>query len=175
VFLKVTALETTLQAPPYNLPTITLSIDDLYLTRDAQVSLASAHPLNPLIQHRGEPSTHDVALGAELFRELRHKGSDIRIPFYDKSLHDGKGDRALEEDWRTVNGKGHAKVEVVIFEGWCVGFRPLTEQEVKQKWKQAVDEEATITGGTKGRLGKQRLEDILFVNEALRQYDSMTE
>jgi len=155
------------------LPTITLSIDDLYLTREAQVKLASAHPQNPLIQHRGEPSTHDVALGSKLFQALKQQESDIRIPFYDKSMHDGKGDRVPEEEWRVVNAKGARKVEVVIFEGWCVGFRPLTIQEVNEKWTEAVEEEIKVDG-TNGRLGKQRLEDVMFVNEALRQYDEMT-
>ena len=130
---EVTALERTLRSPPYNLPTLTLSIDDLYLTHAAQTALAKAHPLNPLVQHRGEPSTHDVPLGKELFRKLRNKESDIRIPFYDKSRHDGKGDRVDGSEWRVVNREREDKVEVVIFEGWCVGFRPLSDEEVKEK------------------------------------------
>lgn len=99
----------------------------------------------------------------------------MRIPFYDKSLHDGKGDRVPEEQWRVVNREGDEKVEVVIFEGWGVGFRPLSEQEAEEKWREAVDEEQMANGKTKGRLGKQRLEDVLFVNEALKEYDELTE
>lgn len=109
-----------------------------------------------------------------MFRALKHREDDIRIPFYDKSMHDGKGDRVSEEEWRLVNAKGDEKVEVVIFEGWCVGFRPLTKQQVEEKWKEAVQEEKDANGGVRGRLAKQRLEDVMFVNEALRQYDEMT-
>lgn len=138
------------------------------------MELASAHPHNPLIQHRGEPSTHDVALGSKVFRALKHRESDIRIPFYDKSMHDGRGDRVPQTEWRLVNGKDDDKVEVIIFEGWCVGFRPLAEQEVTGKWNNALEEEKSVKEGTVGRLGKQRLEDVVFVNEALKQYDAMT-
>lgn len=109
-----------------------------------------------------------------MFRALRQRENDIRIPFYDKSMHDGKGDRVPESEWRTVNESGKAKVEVVIFEGWCVGFRPLSDHELKEKWKSATKEEQNAAQGTKGRLGKQRLEDVMFVNEALKQYDEMT-
>jgi D-glycerate 3-kinase len=173
----VTALETTLRSSPYNLPTLTLSIDDLYLTHAAQTALAKAHPRNPLVQHRGEPSTHDVALGKELFRKLRNKESDIRIPFYDKSMHDGKGDRVDESEWRTVNRKDEEKVEVIIFEGWCVGFRHLTDEDIIRKRQNdvAIAEKEDSEQARKGRLSVQREEDLLFVNEALRSYDEMTE
>lgn len=37
------------------LETLVLSIDDLYLTREDQVKLASEHAANKLVQYRGEP------------------------------------------------------------------------------------------------------------------------
>jgi len=38
-----------------HLETLVCSIDDLYLTHEDQVELASSHAQNPLMQHRGEP------------------------------------------------------------------------------------------------------------------------
>ena len=164
-------LESTLQNPPHSLPTAVLSIDDLYLPRFAQVQLAQANPLNPLIQHRGQPSTHDVSLGMKVFSSLS-AGLPTKIPHYDKSQFQGQGDRVAEEYWRTVNKSEDSKMQVVIFEGWCVGFRPLQEDDVRKKWDAAVKEKEL--GGYVGRLGCNRLEDVMFINEALRGYDELT-
>src|ERR1700761_9649954 len=56
----VDILQKTLTSPPHSLPTVVFSLDDLYLTHEDQVALAQAHPDNPLLQHRGQPSTHDI-------------------------------------------------------------------------------------------------------------------
>ena len=40
------------------------------------------------------------------------------MPRYDKSAHEGKGDRAKEEDWDKVDGP----LDLVIVEGWMLGF-----------------------------------------------------
>merc|ERR1712000_183962 len=45
-----------------NVPTLVCSIDEFYLTRADQVALAESHPDNALVQHRGEPGTHDPLL-----------------------------------------------------------------------------------------------------------------
>jgi len=164
-----------LRSPPYNLPTLTLSIDDLYLSRSAQVQLAESHPHNPLIQHRGEPSTHDMTLGLELFRALKHRASDIPIPSYDKSLHNGKGDRLPETAWRVINRTGERPVEVVIFEGWCVGFRSLSRQIVEEKWNHSRGGISKAAAQVESRLARQTLENVLFINDALRRYDELTE
>jgi D-glycerate 3-kinase len=63
---------------------------------------------------------------------------------------------------------------VVIFEGWCVGFRALSDEEVERKWKAAVQEFETSGDAYEGRLGKLQLESVLFVNDKLREYDAMT-
>lgn len=65
-------------------------------------------------------------------------------------------------------------MEVVIFEGWCVGFRALSNDEVKRKWKAAVEEFKTSGNEYEGRLGRLELESVLFVNNKLREYDAMT-
>lgn len=170
--IKVSTISQTLRSPPHSLPTAVLSIDDLYLPHNLQQRLAATHPSNPLIQHRGPPSTHDIALARSVFSKLR-SGQLTKIPSYDKSAFQGQGDRVPEQDWECVNLQGKERVRVVILEGWCVGFRPLSSEQVKRKWEDAV--RAMEQGGYKGRLGSNRLEDVEFINSALKEYDELTE
>lgn len=149
-----------------------LSIDDLYLTNAAQRQLASVNKNNPLLQHRGQPGTHELKLGNAIFEALENGERDIAIPSYDKSAFSGQGDRADTGTWRVVNKKGEETVQVVIFEGWCVGFRPLSDQELEMKWM-AVKEE-TAPGYDVGRLRLHPLEDVKAINNALRLYDEWT-
>lgn len=92
------------------------SIDDLYLTRAERQDLA--RQVHPLFLTRGVPGTHDVRLGCDLIRDLRNAGppSVIPIPSFDKSLDD----RAPKEAWPVHRGP----VDIVLFEGWCVGAEP---------------------------------------------------
>ncbi|OCL10456.1 P-loop containing nucleoside triphosphate hydrolase protein [Glonium stellatum] len=168
----VSTLCSTLQAPPYSLPTVVLSIDDLYLPHSAQVALAKSHPLNPLVQHRGQPSTHDLALGAAIFSALRSR-QQTKIPTYDKSQFNGQGDRTDDATWKTVNKPGEKSIEVVVFEGWCVGFRSLSNDELEWKWAEAREWEND--GVAETQLAKHRLQDLIFVNEALKGYDVLTD
>ncbi|KAI4135552.1 MAG: hypothetical protein LQ347_000586 [Umbilicaria vellea] len=168
----VSTISQTLRSPPHSLPTAVLSIDDLYLPHNLQQRLAATHPSNPLIQHRGPPSTHDIALARSVFSKLR-SGQLTKIPSYDKSAFQGQGDRVPEQDWECVNLQGKERVRVVILEGWCVGFRPLSSEQVKRKWEDAV--RAMEQGGYKGRLGSNRLEDVEFINSALKEYDELTD
>ena len=148
-----------------------LSIDDLYLTHEMQSKLAASHPINPLIQSRGQPSTHDLPLALSLFSDLQH-GKATKIPTYDKSAYGGQGDRLLEKEWAELNRDKRHKTEVVIFEGWCVGFRALSKEKLVREWEGAVEEREK--GGYLGRLGWNKFEDVEFVNEALRRYDQLT-
>lgn len=102
-----------------------VSIDDFYLTREQQLSLSAAHPGNPYLEHRGYPGTHDIALGTRTLTALRALGAGdvVRLPVYDKSAHGGRGDRAPESEWRDVRGP----LDVVIVEGWMLGFSPVAE------------------------------------------------
>ncbi|KAL1954429.1 hypothetical protein VTO42DRAFT_1199 [Malbranchea cinnamomea] len=168
----VTTLRATLSSPPYNLPTITFSLDDIYLTHADQRQLARTHPSNPLLQHRGQPSTHDIPLGRAVFESLRNN-LPTKIPAYDKSKFDGQGDRLPETEWESVNESHENKVKVVIFEGWCVGFRARSEEELRAAWEEAVRKREE--GGYNGRLGYTKLEDVRVINEALREYDAFTD
>lgn len=156
----MSALATTLREQE-GLQTLVCSIDDLYLRHADQVALAEEHKGNELVQHRGEPGTHDMKLARELFAALS-EGRECRVPEYDKSLFSGHGNRVPEEKWQIVNKPGEPKIQVVIFEGWCVGFRALAKEEVKRKRE-----------GYSRTLKAHPLEHLLFVNEKLREYEVM--
>jgi len=92
----------------------TLSIDDLYLTRQQRAELAKQ--VHPLLQTRGVPGTHDVALGLSLFEQLRAPHGELSLPRFNKAIDD----RAPIEQWPSLS----LPVEVVLFEGWCVASQP---------------------------------------------------
>lgn len=170
-YAQVSTLYETLRSEPYCLDVVTLSLDDLYLTHADQVALAQANPENPLLQHRGQPSTHDLKLAEEVFASLAAE-KPTAIPQYDKSAFSGQGDRVPESQWQVVNQEGQPKVKVVIFEGWCVGFRPRDDQTLRSLWENAVRQKET--GDYQGRLGYVKFEDVKAVNDALKRYDSLT-
>jgi D-glycerate 3-kinase len=100
----------------HGLTAAVLSIDDLYLTRAERQRLAGE--VHPLLATRGVPGTHDVALGLEVIGALGQPGS-VAVPRFDK----GADDRRPRADWDKVEGP----VDVIVFEGWCVGARPQPE------------------------------------------------
>ena len=67
-----------------------------------------------MLATRGVPGTHDVALGQRLINALLHGDAPVALPVFDKSCDD----RAVEP--RIVD----APVDVLLFEGWCIGARP---------------------------------------------------
>jgi D-glycerate 3-kinase len=110
---------------------VTLSIDDFYLTHVDQTRLARMYPDNPYLQQRGYPGTHDIALGLETLTCLKEpKGrAKSRLPRYDKSLHQGRGDRMQMELWPEVA----LPVDVVVLEGWMLGFQPLPPDRIQTR------------------------------------------
>ena len=107
-----------------------VSVDDFYLTFEGQQRLAAEFAGNPLLELRGNAGSHDLRLGAETLARLAKAGKggeeeEIALPRYDKSLHGGRGDRAPEAAWPRVRGP----VDVVLFEGWMLGFRPVGASE----------------------------------------------
>jgi D-glycerate 3-kinase len=161
-------LKSTLSSEPYNLPTVVLSLDDFYLRHEDQVKLAKLHPDNPLIQHRGQPSTHDIQLLASTLSSL-HKRNLTKLPSYDKSAFLGAGDRTDPATWDEVNRPGSPVIEVIILEGWCAGFRALSAEKLDQTWHHA--KEAIESGAGEGQLGRLKKENVDYVNSALREYD----
>jgi D-glycerate 3-kinase len=99
-----------------------ISIDDFYLTHAEQQALAQAHIDNPYLKYRGYPGTHDLELGRATLEALRALDSDrrLRLPAYDKSAHQGRGDRLPTSSWPEVQGP----LDLVLVEGWMLGFLP---------------------------------------------------
>jgi D-glycerate 3-kinase len=126
----------------HGLPAAAVSLDDFYRTHAELVALRDANPDNALWRARGQPGTHDEALAGAFFgavkRGRRRRSSagdcndkereedddeeEVRIPVFDKSLFAGQGDRLPRAAWPVVP----AGLRVLIFEGWCLGFLPLS-------------------------------------------------
>jgi len=88
---------------------LALSLDDLYL--DLSEREALAREVHPLLITRGPPGTHDVALACALLDALR-AGARVEVPRFDK-LTDRRSHFITAE-----------AIDLVIFEGWCVGVSP---------------------------------------------------
>ncbi|CAL8580872.1 hypothetical protein XPA_006588 [Xanthoria parietina] len=168
----VASLAHELEQAAHDVRTVVLSIDDFYLAHEDQMQLAADHSHNPLVQHRGQPSTHDLSLALSVLASLRAK-QETSIPSYDKSAFDGKGDRKPQTQWTNVNKNGQQPVRVVVLEGWCVGFRALDDTQLTALWTDAV-KQSTQGNSYRGRLGHNRLENVHFINEAQKGYDSLT-
>ncbi|MEP0922662.1 glycerate kinase [Leptolyngbya sp. ST-U4] len=93
-----------------------LSIDDLYKTYADRLQLQQ---FDPRYRWRGPPGTHDVSLGLSVLKQLRQVSPQhaVAVPRFDKSLHQGAGDRIVPERLTAA--------DVVLFEGWFVGVRPI--------------------------------------------------
>ena len=108
-----------------------LSLDDLYKTHAERLALRARRPR---LRYRGPPGTHDMDLGLEVLDALRQgQRTHLRLPRFDKSLCGGSGDRVEAEEVESV--------DILIFEGWFVGLRPV-DLEALERWPETfVDEE----------------------------------
>ncbi|KAN0126244.1 P-loop containing nucleoside triphosphate hydrolase protein [Lactarius tabidus] len=143
----------------------TLSIDDLYLPHTQLKAVASSNPGNALLRGRGQPGTHDIPLGLSILRSLkdinRSPTSDLRIPRFDKSLFGGEGDRLPESQWTPI----HGPLDVVLLEGWCVGFYPQSRQYIERHMNEAplgLEQTFDVSAYT--------LEHVLELNQHLAEY-----
>ncbi|KAJ1284850.1 hypothetical protein BS78_03G236500 [Paspalum vaginatum] len=108
----------------------TLSIDDFYLTAKEQNELRDRNLGNALLALRGNAGTHDLQFSVETLEsmiKLTKEGMKMKVPRYDKSAFGGRGDRADPSVWPEVEGP----LEVILFEGWMLGFKPLPNEVVK--------------------------------------------
>ncbi|KAI0724686.1 P-loop containing nucleoside triphosphate hydrolase protein [Fomitopsis betulina] len=159
-----TRLRDLLVATPHTLSVALFSIDDLYLPHDGLVALAQANLDNGLLRGRGQPGTHDVPLGNDILRKLKRindsDGEEVVLPRFDKSLHAGEGDRV------PVGTAVRAPLDVVILEGWCTGFYPVSAEELDRRWAAPVPDLGADFFQTKGF----RKLDVMDVNARLKDY-----
>jgi D-glycerate 3-kinase len=152
---------------------VVLSLDDLYHGHTQLIRTRESDPANKLLGTRGQAGTHDEALAQEFFDSL-NAGGELTIPAFDKSRFNGEGDRVSKEQWEIIPSDRH--VDVVIFEGWSVGFQWLEDEELEAQWTAA--QEVEIEGDdneAKGfsihTLRNDPLQHIQVINNNLRRYN----
>ena len=109
-----------------------LSIDDFYLSRDERARLAAE--LHPLLRTRGVPGTHNVALAISVINALLN-GNPVALPRFDKA----NDDCVPSEQWPLQQ----RAVDIILFEGWCVGARPQSDQQLAEPVNSLEREEDT--------------------------------
>lgn len=102
-----------------------------------------------------------MALGTQLLEQLKANadGQIVNLPIFDKSLFAGEGDRSD----KTTDVR--LPLDVVIFEGWCLGFYPIDEATLSKKYEEQADSESE-----KHFFREHSLDSLREVNEFLRQY-----
>lgn len=106
------------------LNTVSLSIDDFYLSKARRRELADK--VHPLLHTRGVPGTHDIELALSTISALceAQAGDRIPLPSFDKANDDCRP----FEDWPHAPGA----VDIIILEGWCVGIKPQSAAELRE-------------------------------------------
>jgi D-glycerate 3-kinase len=111
----------TIVAERLGVTTVSLSLDDFYLTKAERINLGST--VHPLLETRGVPGTHDVNLAMDCIRNLA-AGNKTVITRFDKSIDD----RAPANSPVVTEGK----IGLIVLEGWCLGARPETAEQLIQ-------------------------------------------
>lgn len=177
-----TALQEKLSSSEHgSLKVAQFSLDDVYKTHDEQKELANQHKDNPLVQTRGQPGTHDTALCVEVLNALCGKlGQEVMVPRYDKAAFGGEGDREFQGTFPAeTSGTDESKdrsLDVVIFEGWCVGFQSYNNPDGLQCQAELAKQfDGNTTGGTSAVFGQlmKHPEYLGFVDTRLKSYQEI--
>lgn len=124
---------------------VVLSIDDFYLSRNQRKQLAEK--VHPLFITRGVPGTHDVSLTISILEQLRqNQQGELLVPVFDKAVDD----QLPKTQWKKIQ----LPVDIILFEGWCVGavaeddaslIRPMNKLEAEEDkqvvWRQYVNDQ----------------------------------
>ena len=106
----------------FKLNVFKISIDDFYKTRKDRIKLSNK--IHPMLSTRGVPGTHDIKMMLDFFKNIKkRKFKKMRLPIFDKSVDD----RAPKKKWYEIK----KRPDVIILEGWCVGAKAQTNQEIK--------------------------------------------
>ncbi len=116
---KTTSSAFLAQALEQSAPTLVLSLDDFYLTREQRAHLAGE--VHPLLQTRGVPGTHDLVLLNSVLDDLL-AGRHPYLPRFDKAIDD----RLPESQWDRAPGP----FGYVLLEGWCVGATAQADEDL---------------------------------------------
>ncbi len=126
----------------HGLRAATLSLDDVYLTRAAREALG--RDVHPLLRTRGVPGTHDLPLAEAVITAALSGAGEVALPRFDKAADD----RRPEADWPHIT----APLDILLFEGWCMGAEPMpetglaapinsleAEEDPDGRWRQAIN------------------------------------
>ena len=107
----------------FNYSVVIFSLDDFYLTKQERKNLSET--IHPLLVTRGVPGTHDVDLALTTFKALENASEKpVSAPSFNKAIDD----RRPKDEWEVID---HS-VDIILFEGWCVGATPQTERQLEQ-------------------------------------------
>jgi len=147
----------------FKLNVFKVSIDDFYKTRkDRRLLSKNKHPL---LMTRGVPGTHDIDLMLSFFKKIKSKNfKSLKVPTFNKAIDD----RYPKNLWHKIE----SKPDVIIFEGWCVGARAQTANQLKKsinllekaqdqsiKWRTYVNNQLK----TKYKLLFNQLDGLLYL------------
>ncbi|NOX09399.1 MAG: GIY-YIG nuclease family protein [Gammaproteobacteria bacterium] len=125
--------------------TLILSIDDLYKTHTERKQLA--RDIHPLLQTRGVPGTHDTRLGIQILEQLKQaQNTSLLIPRFNKAIDD----LYHRDQWTQLRGN----IDIILFEGWCVGataedeanlIQPINtleqDEDPDHSWRQFINQQ----------------------------------
>lgn len=114
---------TTLILTELGLKVAPLSIDDVYKSyKDREILRAK----DPRLKWRGPPGTHDIDVAYNLLKRIKESSKGpFNFPAFDKALFGGEGDRVAEIQRESV--------DIVLFEGWFVGMRPVHSEIIEKR------------------------------------------
>jgi D-glycerate 3-kinase len=102
------------------LKVIVLSLDDFYYSQQTRAQLAD--DIHPLLKTRGVPGTHNTEQIKQIFTQLTQTTGALSLPRFNKA----SDNPFPNEQWPEIN----LPIDIVIFEGWCWGVPPQTEQDL---------------------------------------------
>lgn len=98
-----------------------LSLDDFYYSKEKRSELAKS--VHPLLQTRGAPGTHDVDAILETFALIKAQSTnEISWPRFSKA----------NDDRNDSPNTASLPIDVVLFEGWCVGAKAQEPEELEE-------------------------------------------
>ena len=107
----------------FKLKVFKISVDDFYKTRKDRSLLSKR--VHPMLLTRGVPGTHDINLMLSFFKKMKSKKfKSLKVPSFNKAVDD----RSIKKNWQSIK----EKPDVIIFEGWCVGAKPVSNNSLKR-------------------------------------------
>ena len=99
--------------------TVSLSLDDFYLSKTARGELAES--VHPLLATRGVPGTHETDLLEKVLNQVASEGmpKEISLPTFDKARDDRGPNKS-------------AYVGKLVLEGWCLGAAAQSVQDLRE-------------------------------------------